>query len=88
MLRTGQPYNDSDHADSALLARDVTSQDEYQDSDRYRSNCQCKLNVFCVHYNDYELNGEAEEEEKIKFEKGDINLVLVNVVFRYLEGRQ
>lgn len=82
---TGQPYNDSDHANGALLAHDVTSQDEYQDSDRNRGNRQCKFDVFCVHYNDDELDGEAEEKEEIEFEKGDVNLVDVNAVLEYLK---
>ncbi len=67
-------YNNSYHSHSAFLSGDITSQYKYQNGDGYSGNRQRKFNVFLVHDDDDELDGEAKEKEEVKFKQGNVDL--------------
>lgn len=73
-------YDDGRHPDLAFSAREDTRHDKDQDDDRYRCNGDPEFGVMCVDYDDDELYNEAQEQEEVEFEKGDIDLASVSKV--------
>lgn len=73
-LKGNEAYEDGGHADFALLSGKVSGHEENNDGHWNGSDGQAELDVGFFHHDDDELNGEAEEEEKVKFEQRDVNL--------------
>ena len=72
----GAAYYNGYHAESIFPASENAGKQEDEDCDRDGSNGEVELivPVFVADYDD-KLDGEAEEEEKVKLQKGNINLV-------------
>lgn len=65
---------DEDHARATLAAREECGEQEDHDGKGNGGHCETPFSVRNVRHNDEELDGEAEEEEEIEFEEGDIDL--------------
>ena len=73
-------YDDCNHPQHPLLAREESRKEQNHNVDRNGGDGQPKLRlVFLLTCHDHnELDRETEEEEKIEFQQGDVNLWLVN----------
>lgn len=70
-------YDDGQHAQPVFSAGEKAGEDENYYVDWDRCDGKVKFDVGCInHYND-ELDGEAEEEEKVKFEESNVDLMLL-----------
>lgn len=67
-------YNCNDHSRCIFAAGGPGSSQENDDSDGDGDDGEDILDGFHVSDNDHELDGEAEEEEKVEFQKRDIDL--------------
>lgn len=70
----GAAYNDHNHANSVLFASEKGGKEENYDRHRDSSNCECELCVGLSGDNDDKLDSESKKEEKVKLQKGNINL--------------
>jgi hypothetical protein len=70
----GGTYNNGTHAGSVLAPCKVCSKDKNDDGDRNGSDSQGKLCIGSSGNNDDKLHGEAQEEEEIKFQQGNVDL--------------
>jgi hypothetical protein len=68
--------DDGNHAGLVLPAGKECGAEEDDDGDGNGGNCQGKLGIVGRSDNDHKLDDEAEEEEEIELEKGDVNLVV------------
>ena len=68
-------YNNQDHSQQALFPSEVTSHDENHDCDRNCGNCESKFDIPCIHNNDDELDCESKEEEEVKLEECNVDLM-------------
>lgn len=68
-------YNNYDHSQQAFSPSEQTSHDENQDCDRDCGNCESKFDIPCIHNNDDELDCESKEEEEVKFEECNVDLI-------------
>jgi hypothetical protein len=66
--------NDDYHAWSILTTSPESSHRQDEDGDRYGGNGAVKFGIGNRCDDGQELDREAEEEEKVEFQKGDINL--------------
>ncbi len=66
--------DDEADANPVLAAREEGGAEEDGDGDRDGSNVEAQLEVFHAVDDNEELHGEAEEEEKVKLEQGDVDL--------------
>ena len=48
--------------------------DKNEDRNRDSGDCQSKFNIFHIHHDDHELDGESKEEEEVELKKCDVNL--------------
>ena len=67
-------HNDGNHAQSQFSSSENTSKNQDNDCDGNRSNRQLEFEIMLAHNDDDELNGEAEKEEEIEFEKRNVDL--------------
>ena len=79
-------YNDSDRAYQVLPSDKPRSSQENEDAHWYGCNGQGEFGS-SLSDNDNELDGEAEEEEKVEFQQCDIDLVLEIASFHSQVGR-
>lgn len=73
-FQSRKSYNDPNHAYCTLFSRNVTCQNQNKNCDGDCGDRQCKLGIFLSNNHDDKLDSEAEEEEKVEFKKGDIDL--------------
>lgn len=67
-------YNNGEHARCIFFAGKVAGHEKDDDSDRYGGNREVEFAVVVFDNDDDELNREAEEEEKVEFEEGNVYL--------------
>ena len=67
-------YNNHTHAKCVLTPCEETSKEQNQNGDWNGSDCQSKLDISLASHNDNKLHCEAQEEEKIKLQKSDVDL--------------
>lgn len=87
--------DDESLANVGLAAGDISGEEEEENGDNERGNSKGEFVVFAVH-DDKELNGEADEEEKVELEEGDVDLLAhqptygigLELHFAYLIGEE
>jgi hypothetical protein len=67
-------YNNEAHSQLALSSSPVCSKHKDDDGDRNGSNSHCEFSICSLSDDDHELDCEAQEEEKIKLQEGNIDL--------------
>jgi hypothetical protein len=68
--------DDGDHADSVFTASEEGGGEKDDNTDGNGDDGQDELNVPCAGNNDDKLDDEAQEEEEVEFEEGDVDLVV------------
>ena len=74
ILEGRNAYNDGNHSGKALFPSKIPGHDENEDRNRDGGDRQTKFNVFHIHHDDHELDGESKEEKEVEFEECDVNL--------------
>lgn len=68
-------YNDNDHAASRFPTNKPSTEGKDNDGDGNGDDGEVELGIMAGgRYDDQELDSEAEEEEEIKLQEGDVNL--------------
>ena len=78
---------DNDHANLVLLASEPSGGDKNADGDGDSDNGKCELRVMLVCNNNDQLNDETKEEEEIKLEKRNVDLILWISIDKFSEFR-
>lgn len=68
-------YDDDNHAESVLLTGEKSSEKENDDSHGNSSKCEPILCVSLPGDDDHELDGESEEEEEVKLQESNVDLL-------------
>lgn len=67
-------YDDGEHARCTFFTGKVAGHDKNDDGDGYGGDGEVELAIIVFDDDDDKLDGKAEEEEKVEFEQGNVDL--------------